>query len=122
RELADPFVLAEAGRVLQARGAGRELLGLWRADLPMPAVVAELLQGSPEDRAALAAALHGRRDVSVFAAIATLLVAPEPELRRQAAELLRSAVGDRIAYDPEWPAAARNEAARQLRALHNRAP
>lgn len=122
RELADPFVLAEAARVLRRRSGERELLGLWRADLAMPASIAELVRSGAEDRRALAAALRGRRDPSCHPTLAALLEAPELDVRRLAAEALVSAVGDRVPYDAEWPDSARRAAAERLRSLHNRAP
>ena len=122
RELADPFVLREVAAALLARGAARELLAIWRHDLPMPAALTSLLAGSPDDRRALAAALRGRREPSCHGALATLLEAAEPELRLLAAEALWDAVGDRVPYDPDWPQSARAAAAERLRALHNRLP
>jgi hypothetical protein len=122
RELADPFVLRETAAAMAARGAARELLAIWRHDLPMPPALMSLLAGSPEDRRALAAALRGRREPSCHGALATLLEAAEPELRLLAAEALWDAVGDRVPYDPDWPQSARAAAAERLRALHNRLP
>jgi hypothetical protein len=123
RELADPFVLAEAARVLRARGGLPELLSLWRRDLPMPVALADLVQQGDEAlRLRLVQALGGRTDADSLAMLADCLAAPAVELRRAAALALRATVGDRIAYDPEWPTSALNEAADRVRALHNRAP
>lgn len=122
RELADPFVLFEAARVLGPAGRLPELLAYWRGDLPMPGALMALLGGSRDDRESLARALCGRSDPSCHAALAALLVADEPELRRLAATALRAAVGDLVPYDPDWPASGRLDAAERLRGLHNRRP
>ncbi|MCU0867815.1 MAG: hypothetical protein MUC36_28855 [Planctomycetes bacterium] len=122
RELADPFVLDEAARVLVARGGRRELLALWRHDLPMPTAIEPLLRGGRDDRRALAAALRGRREASCHGVLAQLLEATEPELRLLAGEALWHAVGERVPYDPDWPQSARAAAAEQLRSLHNQKP
>ena len=122
RELADPFVLREAVLVLQARAGERELLGLWRHDLPPPAALAVLLQRSAADRAALATALRGRRDPGCWLLLAALLEAEELDVRVVAGELLRDAVAGAVPYEPQWPQSARHEAAERLRSLHNRAP
>ncbi|MBX3461667.1 MAG: HEAT repeat domain-containing protein [Planctomycetes bacterium] len=123
RELADPFVLAEAARGLAARDGLLELLSLWRRDLPMPAALAELLRhGDDAVRARIVPALGGRRDAESLHALAGCLEAPAVELRRAAAMALQATFGDRIAYDPEWPGSARIEAADRVRALHNRTP
>ena len=122
RELVDPFVLREAGCVLRRRGAVRELLALWRGDLPMPTALNDLLRGAVEDRRALAAALPGRRDAGTYGVLADLLVAPEHELRSLAGAALRQIAGDRVPYDPDWPSSALNQAADRWRALHNRNP
>ncbi|MEO6594025.1 MAG: hypothetical protein ABIP94_04660, partial [Planctomycetota bacterium] len=122
RELADPFVLAEASRLLRCRGSLPELLSLWRGDLPMPSALAELARGGATERRLLACALHGRRDPSVFGVLAEFLVAPEGELRELAGAALRAAVGDRVPYEPDWPRSALNEAADRVRSMHNRRP
>jgi hypothetical protein len=123
RELADPFVLEQATQVLRARQAMAELLPLWRRDLPMPTALTALLQ--VQDVAVqlrLAAALAGRTDADSLRALADCLASPVVELRRVAAQALRASVGDAIAYDPEWPRSALNEAADRVRSLHNRTP
>jgi len=122
REIADPFVLAEAARVLVRRAALPELLAIWRADLPMPASLGASARGGVAERRVLAAALGGRRDAASWRTLVDLLVAPEVEVRRAAAASLRASVGDGVAYDPEWSGSALNEAADRLRSLHNRKP
>jgi hypothetical protein len=122
RQLADTFVLREAGQALRGRGAVRELLSLWRADLPMPAALEELLRGSPADRAGFAAALGGRLDRRSVAALAGLLAAPEAEVRVAAGEALRASFGELVPYDPDAPPSALNAAADRVRSLHNRTP
>ncbi len=122
RELADAFVLREAAAILVPRARARELLGLWRGDLPMPNEIEQMASGSADDRRTLAAALRGRRDPSCFGALAILLEADEVEVRELAAVALEYACGDRVPYDPNWLQSARHEAAQRLRSLHNRAP
>lgn len=122
RELADPFVLAEAGRVLRPGGRELELLALWRHDLPMPAALAELPARGSAERRALAAALRGRREETCLPVLADLLVADELEVRRLAGEALQLSLGERVPYDAEGPESERRRAAERLRSLHNRAP
>ncbi|MBL8753372.1 MAG: hypothetical protein JNK15_08735, partial [Planctomycetes bacterium] len=121
RELADPFVLREAERVL-AGGRERELLAVWRGDLPMPTSLARLATRALDDRVTLAKALRGRRDPSIAPVLATLLEDAATEVRHVAAEALQAAFGDRVPYDPTWPQSQRHEAAQRLRSLHNRTP
>jgi len=122
RELADPFVLREAARVLVPAGRWRELLGLWRGDLPMPPALLQVTDVTADERLELAAALRGRRDASCHPLLAELLVDDDLRLRRVAAELLRDALGTLVPYDPEWPRSERLDAAERLRGLHNRKP
>lgn len=122
RELADPFVLREAAMVLVPRGRVRELLGLWRGDLAMPAELELLVRSGHEDRRALAAALRSRRDATCHAVLADLLEAPERDVRQLAAQALEQLLPARIPYDPDGPQSARHEAAQRLRSLHNRHP
>lgn len=122
RELADPFVLDEVARVLAPAGRHRELLGFWRADLPMPEALGALTRGSGGDRRLLAAAMRGRRDPSLFAALADLLQAPESDVRAMAAQTLEQALPGKVPYDPDWSPADRADAAERLRSLHNRWP
>lgn len=122
RELADPFVLAEAERVLRPGGRELELLALWRLDLPMPAALAGLPARGLAERKALAAALRGRRDETSLPVLADLLVADELEVRRLAGEALQLALGERVPYDAEASESERRRAAERLRTLHNRAP
>ncbi|HLQ37899.1 MAG TPA: hypothetical protein VK348_08865, partial [Planctomycetota bacterium] len=122
RELADPFVLREAGRELPPGGTLRDLIALWRRDLPMPAVLLPLQRGGPADRIALLEALAGRLDRRSITVLADLLQDDELPVRTAAAAALFRCVGDRVAYDPEWPETERRAAAERLRALHNRRP
>jgi hypothetical protein len=123
RELADPFVLYEAARVLVPRGRWRELLTFWRGDVPCPRALLEIAEsGGLEDRLVLAAALRGRRDPSCYPMIAEFLCAQELELRKVAGEALRMAVGARIPFEAHWPRSRRLDAASELRVLHNRKP
>jgi hypothetical protein len=122
RELADPFVLAEAANVLAPRARLRELLSLWRADLPLPAALRSLLAGSTEDRLSLAAALRGRREPSCRPVLAELLLDSALSVRRLAAEALVAVHGELIPYDPSGSETQRAAAADRLRSLHNRAP
>ncbi len=123
RELADPFVLAEAARVLVPAGRWRELLTFWRADLPCPKALVEIAEHAGlADRLALAAALRGRRETSCYPVIAGFLCAEELELRKVAGEALRLAVGERIPFQAHWPRSRRLDAASALRSLHNRKP
>jgi len=118
RELADVFVLREAAAVLAPAGRLRELLGLWRGDLPMPEALHDLVRQGADERRLLAAALRGRRDPAAYGALADLLLAPEAAVRALAAE----ALPPQVPYDPDWPQSDRAAAAERLRALHNRAP
>lgn len=123
RELADPFVLDEAGRVLAARHAAVDLLAWWRRDLPMPPALACTLRSADADVALrIVRALGGRSDGDSMRALAECLCAESLTLRQAAATALRESLGDRIAYDPEWPRSTLIEAADRLRSLHNRAP
>lgn len=122
RELADPFVLREAAATLAQPGRQRELLGLWRGGLPMPADLGALAHGSADDRRALAVALLGRREPSCAAALADLLLADEADVRGIAASALEHQFPGRVAYDPSAPLSVRRAAAQQVRSLHNRAP
>ncbi|MFK7739680.1 MAG: hypothetical protein AB8H80_05095 [Planctomycetota bacterium] len=136
RELADPFVLAEAARVLAEATAGGsstgqqrelELLPIWRRDLPAPSTLVASLRGllqagSVDQREAVVRALWGRMDPSCYGLIAELLLDEEPALRRSAGQILKLSVGDRVEYEANWPRSRRVDAATQLRALHNRRP
>jgi hypothetical protein len=122
RELADPFVLREAARAVEGRSGERELLGLWRHDLPAPDLLLALLQRTPADRLALAAAMRGRRGADCRLLLAGLLEAEELAVRSIAGELLRDTMDAAVPYDPQWSQSARHEAAERLRSLHNRAP
>lgn len=122
RALADPFVLAEAGAVLAPAGRLRELLGLWRVDLPVPAALHAMPTGSEDERMALAAALRGRREPSCRPLLAELLLDSALAVRRQASEALIAVCGELVPYDPAGPESQRAAAADRLRSLHNRAP
>ncbi len=116
RELADPFVLAEAGLALP-RERRRELLALWRFDLPMPPGLAELIRGDVAERRLLSQALSGRTDPVSLGALADLMLDEEPPVRVAVAAALFRSVGDRVVYDPQWPEPRLRAAAEQVRAL-----
>lgn len=123
RELSDPFVLAEAARVLLPANRLQELLTYWRADLPMPRALQALAQsGTPSQLKLLVQGLRGHTDTDSCDTIAYFLVSDDPELCASAGTALRLAVGDRIPFDPQWPRSRRLDAASRLRALHNRKP
>jgi hypothetical protein len=100
----------------------RELLGLWRGDLPLPEVLRDLCSGGLGDQKTLTAALAGRKDAGSLELLADMLCAADLELRRTAGRSLLVTLGDRIPYDAEWPQSRLFTAAQQLRALHNRMP
>ena len=120
RELVDPFVLAAAGLVLDARGARSELLQVFRRDLPGSGPLRPLAAGAPTVRAALMVALAGRKDLQSLEVLAEGLVDSDLAVRTAAGAALFRSVGGSIDYDPEWPAARRNQAAARVRALQNR--
>lgn len=122
RELADPFVLREAAAVLAPAGRLRELLGLWRGGLPMPAALTALAHGDGDDQRALAVALAGRREPSCAPALAELLCADEPAALALAATALEQLFPGAVAFDPAAPLSERRAAADRVRSLHNRAP
>ncbi|MCR9243753.1 MAG: hypothetical protein NXI31_01890 [bacterium] len=122
RQLADPFVLAMAGRALAERSALPELIGLWRRDLAMPAVLALLLRGTTVERQGLAGVLAGRRDERSLAALAALMLDPELAVREAAARAVPITGRGRIEFDPKWGYGKRFVAAERVRVLHNRAP
>ncbi|MBL8749249.1 MAG: HEAT repeat domain-containing protein, partial [Planctomycetes bacterium] len=122
RELADPFVLAEAFRIAAARDARAEALAVWRGDLPLPAALPALCEADPALRPQVAAALGGRRDPGSLALLADFLESPSVEVRRAAASSLRATCGEAVPYDPDAPGSATKEAAERLRSLHNRKP
>lgn len=121
RELADPFVI-EAAAVALGRERRREVVALWRFDLPLPPALGELARGEVAERLLLAQALPGRRDPASLLALALLLADQEYSVRLPAAAALVRSLGERVAYDPEWPPARLRQAAEQVRALHNRTP
>jgi hypothetical protein len=121
RELADPFVIEAAAAAL-GRTRRCELLALWRFDLPLPGCLAELAQGELEERRLLAEALPCRRDRPSLLSLARLLADPDRAVRLPAAAALLRSLGDKIAYDPDWPEVRLQQAADQVRTLHNRAP
>jgi len=122
RELADPFVLREAAAVLAPAGRLREVLGLWRGGLPMPAALTALARGDADDQRALAVALAGRREPSCAPALAELLCADEPTALALAATALEQLFPGVVAFDPTAPLSERRAAADRVRSLHNRAP
>ncbi len=122
RELADPFVLAEAVRIAALRNATAEALAVWRGDLPLPALLRSQCEADPALRPAVASALAGRRDAGSVALLADFLESSAIEVRRAAATSLRATTGDAVPYDPDAPRSAVKEAAERLRSLHNRKP
>ncbi|MCB9877205.1 MAG: hypothetical protein H6835_06330 [Planctomycetes bacterium] len=122
RELADPFVLGEAARVVVPAGRALELLGWWRFDLPLPAALRDVGVFAAEQRRRLAAALAGRREPSCHPLLADLLLDEDREVRAAAGEALQLLVDGAIPFDPDWPRSARLDAAARLRELHNRRP
>ncbi|MGE3351276.1 MAG: hypothetical protein AB7O84_06030 [Planctomycetota bacterium] len=126
RELADPFVLDAAAGALAAPGGGpergAELLRIWRRDLPASAPIRALATGDASAREALQVAIAGRTDPGSLELLARGLVDPELAVRTAAGAALFRSIGDRIAYDPEWPAERLDAAAAQLAALIPRTP
>lgn len=119
RELADPFVLAEAGRLLAGQDRLVELLGLWRGDLPMPVALTALEQAAPQR---LLKALPRRRDPRSLDVLAGFMLSPDEALRCAAAEVVRAGLPGEVDYDPKAPLSARMDAAARVRSLHNRRP
>ena len=122
RELADPFVLDRAARVLAARAAPAELLQIWRKDLPATAAVRALADGPAAQRQALQVAIAGRTDPDSLDLVRQGLVDGDLAVRTAAGAALFRSIGDRIVYDPEWPAERRTAAAAELAALYPRTP
>ncbi len=124
-EVADPTTLAALAAACEARGGNvvTEVGPVWRRDLPVPPALARVARsGDAPARVALAAALGGRRGLAEREVLAELMVDPEPSVRTAAAAALVLTVGDAVSYDPDAPVSAREDAARALRALHNRRP
>ena len=121
RVVLDPALLVTAASHVGVRDGSLavEVLPLWRRDLPMPAVFATLVQGSVAERLELAAALGHRRSRRALLTLADLLLDADPGVRTAASVSLFQSLGDRIAYDPEWPESRRLKAAETLRKLHN---
>ncbi|MEC7582921.1 MAG: hypothetical protein VYE77_01270, partial [Planctomycetota bacterium] len=120
RELVDPFVLAAAGLVLDARGARSELLQVFRRDLPGSGPLMPLTEAGPAVREALMLALAGRKDTQSLDVLAEGLLDDDLSVRTAAGAALFRSVGGGIDYDPQWPAARRKQAAARVRALQNR--
>ncbi len=120
REIADPFVLQAAAEALAIRGAARELVRIWRADLPATAAIIGLLDGPPEQRQAVLIAVAGRKDADSLCALARGLVDADEVVRTAAAAALFRSIGDGIAYDPSWPPDRLREAAVNLEKLSQR--
>ncbi|MBK8976847.1 MAG: fused MFS/spermidine synthase [Planctomycetes bacterium] len=103
---------------VMARGGdpNTELLPLWRRDLAPGAVLVDLARDpDPARRSALAEALGGRRDAPSRALLADLLEDVHIDVRRTAAVALQRTTRGSVAYDPQWPAERRSEAAAKLR-------
>ncbi|MFN3244882.1 MAG: hypothetical protein ACE37K_25500 [Planctomycetota bacterium] len=123
RELADPFVIDEAARLLLPAGRWPELLTYWRADLPLPTGLREAAGAVDRDgRKRLAIALRTHLDPSCHQLLADLLLDDDLDVRTLAAAALHGAVGERVPFDAKWPRSRREDAASRLRDLHNRRP
>jgi spermidine synthase len=116
RLVLDPFVLEQAAERIAARGGSllRELLPLWRHDLPMPKALAALADGDVETRVQLAFALGGRRGEEERALLARLLLDGDRAVRVSAGAALYETAGDRIRYDADAGAEERARAAAEL--------
>jgi hypothetical protein len=116
----DPLSLALAADAVAARrGSQREVLRLWRSDLPMPEALAAAPRDTSADAIELARGLGGHRGARERAALADLLMDQRPEVRDAAGITLRASWGDRVPYDPRWEESRRRVASEQLRAMHN---
>lgn len=122
RELADPFVLETALAAARARGAEAEVVRLWRNDLPACAAIRSIASGSSAARQAVLIAAAGRTDPSVLELVARALDDEDEQVRTQAAAALFRSLGERIVYDPAWPAERRRAAARELLDFAQRNP
>ncbi len=120
RELADPFVLEAAHSALVGRGAQKDLVRIWRADLPATAPIRALFDGPPEQRQALMVAIAGRTDAGSLAVLERGLVDEDESVRAAAGAALFRSVGDGIVYDPAWPQDRLREAAAKLATLAQR--
>ena len=117
RELADPFVLEAANAQLARRSAQKELVRIWRADLPATAAMRSLLDGTAAQRQALMVAIAGRVDEGSLDALGKGLVDEDEGVRNAAGAALFRSIGDSIAYDPNWPQDRLREAAAKLATL-----
>lgn len=122
RELADPFVLARALESLRRRGTELELVRAWRADLPACAAIRSVFGQSATARQAVLVAAGGRLDPGSLELVATGLDDEAELVRSAAATALFRSLGDRIVYDPAWPAERRRAAATELLELAQRNP
>ena len=120
RELADPFVLEAAHGALVRRGAQKDLVRIWRADLPATAPIRALFDGPPEQRQALMVAIAGRTDAGSLSVLERGLVDDDEYVRAAAGAALFRSVGDGIVYDPAWPQDRLREAAAKLATLAQR--
>jgi hypothetical protein len=117
RELADPFVLEAAHMQLARRAAQKDLVRVWRADLPATAVIRSLLEGPAPQRQALMVAIAGRVDEGSLDALGKGLVDEDEGVRNAAGAALFRSIGDGIVYDPSWPQDRLREAAAKLATL-----
>ncbi len=117
RELADPFVLEAANAQLARRSAQKDLVRIWRADLPATAAMRSLLDGPAVQRQALMVAIAGRVDEGSLDALGNGLVDEDEGVRNAAGAALFRSIGDGIAYDPNWPQDRLREAAAKLATL-----
>jgi spermidine synthase len=116
----DPLSLSLAADAVAARaGNPREVLRLWRTDLPMPQALVAAARDPGVDKVALAHGLRGHRGAHERAVLADLLMDERREVRDAAGITLRASFGDRVPYDPLWEESRRRVAADQLRAMHN---
>lgn len=122
RELADPFVLARALDALRGRDADLELVRAWRSDLPTCAAIRSVFELSATARQAVLVAAGGRLDAGSLELVAKGLDDEQELVRSAAATALFRSLGDRIVYDPAWPAERRRAAARELLELAQRNP
>lgn len=120
RELADPFVLQAAAQALAARGGQRELVRIWRSDLPATASILSLVEGPAEQRQALMVAIAGRKDAGSLHALGCGLVDEDEGVRSAAGAALFRSIGDVIDYDPTWPPERLRDAAARLAQLSQR--
>ncbi len=117
RAVLDPAFLTFAVIAVRAREGDvvREILPLWRRDLPIPEGLDALLREGPDKRSALASALSGRKGRPELALLGRLLMDTDLAVRRVASVTLFRTLGDAVTYDPESSEAERREAVEQLK-------